>query len=108
VFCLPSVETSEAFGLVQLEAMACARPVVSCELGNGVNVVNTAGVTGLAVPPRDPDALAAALGRLLGDPALRQRLGEQARQRAWGSYSRQAMIERHLALYRSLTEAPCA
>ena len=99
VFCLPSVEPSEAFGLVQLEAMACGRPAVCCTLGNGVNVVNTHGVTGLAVPPRNPQALANALRSLLEDDRLRHQLGEQAHARAWGTYSQQAMVERHLALY---------
>ena len=53
LYCLPSVEKSEAFGLVQLEAMACGKPVVCCQLDNGVNYVNLDGVTGFAVPPRD-------------------------------------------------------
>ena len=54
VYCLPSVERAEAFGIVQVEAMASGRPVVCCELGNGVTWVNQDGVTGLVVPPADP------------------------------------------------------
>ncbi len=45
VFVLPSVAKAEAFGLVQLEAMYCRRPVVSCRLGTGVEWVNQDGVT---------------------------------------------------------------
>ena len=104
LFCLPSVEQSEAFGLVQLEAMACGKPVVNTQLFNGVNVVNVDGVTGLTVPVRDSVALAEAINRLLGDDALRQQLGRQARERALQEYSLKAMGEKHVALYRSLLE----
>jgi glycosyltransferase involved in cell wall biosynthesis len=102
VFCLPSVEQSEAFGLVQLEAMACGKPVVCTQLNNGVNVVNQAGVTGLAVPLRDTDALAEALNQLLNDHALRSKLGQQAKVHALNGYSLTAMSSSHKALYHML------
>jgi glycosyltransferase involved in cell wall biosynthesis len=102
VFCLPSVEQSEAFGLVQLEAMACGKPVVCTQLNNGVNVVNQAGVTGLAVPVRDATALAEALNTLLNDDALRSKLGQQAKAHAISGYSLTAMSNSHVALYASL------
>jgi glycosyltransferase involved in cell wall biosynthesis len=102
VFCLPSVEQSEAFGLVQLEAMACGKPVVCTQLNNGVNVVNQAGVTGLAVPVRDATALAVALNQLLSDDALRSKLGAQAKAHAIQGYSLTAMASSHRDLYSSL------
>ena len=102
VFCMPSVAPAEAFGLVQLEAMACGKPVVCCELHNGVTYVNRDGETGLVVPPRDPKALAAALNHLFGDPALRQRLGERGRQRARREFSVDSMVAGTLGVYRSL------
>ncbi len=102
VFCLPSVAQSEAFGLVQLEAMACGKPVVCTQLNNGVNVVNQAGVTGLAVPVRDATALAEALNMLLQDDVLRSKLGRQAKAHAVSGYSLTAMSNSHLALYTSL------
>ena len=102
VFCLPSVEQSEAFGLVQLEAMACGKPVVCTQLNNGVNVVNQAGVTGLAVPVRDATALAEALNMLLNDDALRSKLGQQAKAHAISGYSLTAMSNSHVALYHML------
>ncbi len=76
VLCLPSVERTEAFGVVLLEAMRYAKPVVVTDIpGSGVRwVVDTAG-HGLVVPLADPQALAQALMRLSGDPALRRRLG---------------------------------
>lgn len=102
VFCLPSVEQSEAFGLVQLEAMACGKPVVCTQLNNGVNVVNQAGITGLAVPVRNATALAEALNLLLNDDALRSKLGQQAKTHAISGYSLTAMSNSHVALYQML------
>ncbi len=102
VFCLPSVAQSEAFGLVQLEAMACGKPVVCTQLNNGVNVVNQAGVTGLAVPIRDAAALSEALNKLLNDDALRSKFGQQAKAHAISSYSLSAMSSNHVALYHML------
>lgn len=104
VYCMPSVERAEAFGIVQLEAMAAARPVVCCALGNGVNYVNRDGETGLAVPPKDPPALAAALEQLHADPALRARLGEQGRRRALAEFSLEKMRQGTLAVYRKVLE----
>lgn len=102
LFCLPSVEQSEAFALVQLEAMGCGKPVVCTQLNNGVNIVNVAGETGLAVPPRDALALAEAVNRLIQDGPFCRRLGAQARKRAHTYYSLTAMGERHLRLYNAL------
>jgi glycosyltransferase involved in cell wall biosynthesis len=102
VFCLPSVEPAEAFGIVQVEAMACARPVLCCQLHNGVNWVNRDGETGLAVPAADPAALAVALTRLRRDAALRARLGEEGRRRAFSVFSAEAMASGTLAVYREV------
>ena len=104
VFALPSVGLTEAFGLVQLEAMACGKPVVCSQLGNGVNVVNRDGETGLAVPPGDALALAGALARLLGDDGLRERMGREARHWARSKFSDESMGESHLSLFRRLLE----
>ena len=102
VFCLSSIEPAEAFGIVQVEAMACGKPVVCCQLGNGVNWVNRDGETGLAVPPRDVAALARALERLRRDADLRARLGAQARSRAWSEFTSGAMAKATLAVYREV------
>jgi glycosyltransferase involved in cell wall biosynthesis len=93
VFVLPSVAVTEAYGLVQIEAMAAGVPVVSTNLPTGVPWVNQDGVTGLVVPPRDAGALAAALGRLLGDEGLRRSLGAGGRRRAEALFSRDRTIE---------------
>ena len=102
VFALPSVARSEAFGIVQIEAMAAGLPVVNTALDSGVPFVSLHDQTGLTVPPRDPKALAVALNRLLDDPALRQSLGESARLRASKEFSATLMTSRTMNLYRSL------
>ena len=99
VFCMPSPERSEQFGLVQLEAMACRKPVVCCELANGVTYVNQHSITGLVVPPRDPDALAEAINRLLNDARLCERMGEAGYRRATSEFSLVRMVQGTLRVY---------
>ena len=99
---LPSVTRSEAFGLVQLEAMAAGKPVISTNLPTGVPWVTRDGVTGLVVPPRAPAMLARALARLLADAALRERLGAQGRRRVEQDFTIPRMIGQMAALCRSV------
>ncbi|WP_049889572.1 glycosyltransferase family 4 protein [Natronolimnohabitans innermongolicus] len=79
VFCLPT--HVDSFAMVNLEAMGCGAPVVTTDL-DGIKTYLTPDENGVAVPPEDPDALAAALGDLLSDPVRRQELGRNARARA--------------------------
>jgi glycosyltransferase involved in cell wall biosynthesis len=102
IFALASIARSEAFGIVQIEAMAAGIPVVNTRLDSGVPFVSLDGETGLTVPPEDPSALAAALNRLLDDPALRRSLGDRARLRARSEFSIEAMTARMLALYETV------
>jgi glycosyltransferase involved in cell wall biosynthesis len=74
LFALPS--TAEGFGLVFLEAMAFAKPVIGAAAGGSVDVIED-GVNGLLVPPNDPERLAQALDRLLRDGALCAELGRR-------------------------------
>jgi alpha-maltose-1-phosphate synthase len=113
VFVCPSVY--EPFGIINLEAMACGRPVVASAVG-GIPEVVADGETGslVSVPlrpdepmsPVDPDRfehdLAAAVNRLMADAPLRERMGRAGRQRAMEHFSWSSIADQTVDLYRSL------
>jgi glycosyltransferase involved in cell wall biosynthesis len=100
VFALPS--WTEGLPLVVLEAMALGRPVVATPVGGTPELVAD-GETGLLVPPRDVEALAAALKRVLDDEGLRRRLGEAGRRRVAERFSADAMTRGVFAVYDEVT-----
>lgn len=102
VLAFPSVERSEAFGLAVLEAHACGKPVVATRLGTGVEYTNLDQKSGLNVPPRDPEALAAAINTLLDSSELRRRMGEFARQRVYAEFHAERIAREEFTLYREL------
>jgi alpha-maltose-1-phosphate synthase len=117
VFCCPSIY--EPFGLINLEAMACATPVVASAVG-GIPEVVVEGETGYLVDPdlssdppyepRDPpqfaQRLAEALNRVLADPVRGHRMGQQGRARVEQYYSWRAVAQQTLAQYRRLPRGP--
>jgi rhamnosyl/mannosyltransferase len=97
VFVLPSVMKTEAFGIVQIEAMSCGKPVVATRIpGSGVSWVNQDGVSGVNVPPRDPAALADGILRALREA---QTLGPGAAELFRERYTLDRMIDKILHIY---------
>ncbi|RLJ09181.1 MAG: hypothetical protein DRP15_04145, partial [Candidatus Aenigmatarchaeota archaeon] len=99
IFVLPSIHRSEAFGIAQLEAMSSGKPVISTRIkGSGVPWVNQDGVTGLVVPPRDPERLAKAILNLLGNNVMRKKMGKNARKKAL-SFSWETIAKKTIKVY---------
>jgi glycosyltransferase involved in cell wall biosynthesis len=92
----------EGFSLPAIEAMSCGVPVVATTGGALPEVVGTSGETGLLVQPNDPDALVAAIGQLLDDAALRERLGANGRQRVIDRFTWQVTARGTAACYDAL------
>ena len=103
MFVLPSVERSEAFGIVQLEAMACGKPVISTALSTGVPWVNKDGITGLVVPPKNSQELAKAINKLLNNPRLATEYGNTGKIRVKETFSSSNMLEKLESLYKTIT-----
>lgn len=96
----PSVARSEGFGLVQVEAMASGIPVLNTAIPHsGVTYVSPDGVSGLTAPVNDPRAFAANARRLLDEPGLRDRLGQEGQRRASAEFDHRVMAQRSLEIY---------
>ena len=92
----------EGFSLPAVEAMACGTPLVATTAGALPEVVGPDGVTALHVPPGDPEALAAAVGRLLDDRDLADRLGAAGRARVVELFTWRAVAEQTVRWYRAV------
>ena len=106
IFCLPSTERSEAFGVVQIEAMAFGKPVISTSIkGSGVDWVNLNNVSGIIVPPKDTNRLAEAIMELLTDEKKYQLLSIGAKKRYEEVFTKDKMVDSFKSLYLEILES---
>ena len=98
IFVLPSIDKSEAFGMVLLEAMACAKPVIATDLA-GVRQVVEKKVNGLLVKPKNATHLAEQINFLLNHPDVARQYGQAGRQKVVGSYGWQTIADKLLEIY---------
>lgn len=103
VFALPSLE--EGLGLVLLEALCLARPVVASNVGGIYSIIKD-NLTGLLVPPRDPRSLAGAILRLLKDMGLGERLGREGQRFVRENFSLVDMARKVEAVYKEVLKRP--
>lgn len=104
VFAFPSLTSAEAFGLVQVEAMAAGLPIVNTSLQTAVPRVARHEREALTVPPGDPVALAAAIQRVLTDVQLARRLGLAGSQRARTKFDQKQFVEHTRRIYEEAVE----
>ncbi len=103
IFILPSVHRSEAFGISQLEAMACGKPVISTNIkGSAVPWVNQHMRTGIVVEPKNPKALSDAILLLLRSERMRKIMGKNARLRVLKYFTTSKMLRKTLSVYKSI------
>lgn len=101
---LPSVEKSESFGIVQLEAMVYGKPVINTALPTGVPSVSLDGITGITVKAGNEEELAKAMQCLVDQKELREQYGANAKKRVENHFNNQMIMKQMLELYQSFSE----
>ena len=104
VFVLPSVENSEAFGIVQMEAMVYGKPVINTSLPTGVPFVSLDRQSGITVAPKDEKALAEAINNLVHDDKLRLEYGTNAYRMVREKYDMSKVMDKISGIYEDLTD----
>ena len=104
LFVLPANSRAEAFGKVLQEAMAAGLPCITTELGTGTSFVVQDGLTGLIVPPQQPEALTAAIQQLVTQPALCRKMGEAGQVRAGQKFSLAQMVTKVQGVYTAVLD----
>lgn len=102
IFVLPSSNRAEAFGIVQLEAMAAGLPVINTNIDSAVPEVCIHGQTGITIPPGDAGELSKAMATLLDQEELRDRFGKAAKARVCAEFTADRMAERVFSIYRDV------
>lgn len=103
VYVLSSIWKTEAFGIVQIEAMSCGKPVIATKIeGSGVDWVNEDGVSGVNVEPKNAKALADAILFVLSDKERYNKLSQGAKKRYETFFKKEIMIKKCVDLYKSL------
>lgn len=105
LFCLSSIWKTEAFAIVQVEAMSCGKPIVATKIeGSGVAWVNKDGFSGINVEPCDAKQLASVIRLILSDRQQYTAFAENARKRYESLFTQERMIDNCLAIYRRILE----
>lgn len=103
VYCMSSVQKTEAFGIVQIEAMSCGKPLIATNIPeSGVSWVNEHGVSGLNVTPMKPKELADAILSILNNEESYAKLAEGSKSRFWETFHINKMIEGCKKIYQDL------
>ena len=99
IYLFPSIMQSEAFGIVQLEAMKYGKPVINTSLGTGINYVSIHNETGLTVEPQNAEELANAINKLLNDDNLRETFGQNAKKRVENIFEINKIKNKYIKLF---------
>lgn len=99
LFVLPSIFKSEAFGIVLIEAMICAKPIISTELGTGTSWINQNNKTGFVVKPKNSQELSLAIQKIITNKKLAEIMGKNAYKRASTIFDLDKMLENTKKLY---------
>jgi glycosyltransferase involved in cell wall biosynthesis len=103
LFCLSSIWKTEAFAIVQIEAMSCAKPLISTRIdGSGVSWVNAHNVSGLTVPIQDANALAEAIVSILSNVDTYNRLSKGALERYQSLFTQEEMVDKCCKIYKNI------
>lgn len=103
VFALSSIFKTEAYAIVQVEAMAYGKPIVSTRIeGSGVDWVNLDNYSGITVPIKDPESLGNAVMKILNNPGLYKKFSENALKRYNEMFTYEVMIQKLVASYDQL------
>lgn len=103
IYCLSSIQKTEAFAIVQIEAMSCSRPVIATNIpGSGVQWVNADGVSGINVPICNSHALADAIIKVISNPSLYKKLSSGAYERYTSLFTQDLMIEKCIKIYNKI------